>query len=380
MCSNSWPSWVPKKQMTLGLDLQGGSHILLEVVRQDIVDERLNTTRDEIRTKLRDAKIGYTGLGGSGHTVQVRIRDAADIDKAKTALADLLAPVASGVFGTSAVTELTFDEPEPGLFKYTLSDAGIDYRVSSAVTQSIEVVGKRVNELGTTEPIIQRQGTDRILVQVPGLQDPQRLKDILGQTAKLTFQMVDQSMPVQEAINGRPPAGSTVMYGTEDPPVPYLIEDRVIVSGENLVDAQATFDQRTSEPVVSFRFDGKGAQRFGQATQQNVGAPVCHHPRQPGDLGAADPRADPRRQRPDFRPLHHAKRQRPGRAAARRRAAGNADHHRRAHRRPRPRPGFDPCRQGRRHHRQRARRRPSCSSPTACSASSPTSRWPFTSR
>ena len=141
----------------------------------------------------------------------------------------------------------------------------------TAVTQSIEVVGRRVNELGTTEPIIQRQGADRILVQVPGLQDPQRLKDILGQTAKLTFQMVDQSMPVQEAINGRPPAGSTVMYSTDDPPVPYLIENRVIVSGENLVDAQATFDQRTSEPVVSFRFDAKGAQRFGQATQQNVG-------------------------------------------------------------------------------------------------------------
>ena len=95
------------------------------------------------------------------------------------------------MFGTSSVAELSLDEPEPGLFKYTLTDAGIDYRVSTAVTQSIEVVGRRVNELGTTEPIIQRQGADRILVQVPGLQDPQRLKDILGQTAKLTFQMVD---------------------------------------------------------------------------------------------------------------------------------------------------------------------------------------------
>ena len=110
----TWPDWLPKKQMTLGLDLQGGSHILLEVVRQDIIDERLNTTRDEIRTKLRDAKIGYTGLGGSGHTVQVRIRDADDVEKAKTALADLLQPVASGVFGTSSVAELSLEEPEPG--------------------------------------------------------------------------------------------------------------------------------------------------------------------------------------------------------------------------------------------------------------------------
>jgi SecD/SecF fusion protein len=267
----TWPDWAPKKQMTLGLDLQGGSHILLEVARPDLIAERLNTTRDEIRTKLRDAKVGYTGLAASGRTVQVRIRDANDVEKAKTALADLLAPVASGVFGSTTVNELALEEPEPGLLRYTLTDAGIDYRVSTAVTQSIEVVGRRVNELGTTEPIIQRQGTDRILVQVPGLQDPQRLKDILGQTAKLTFQMVDLSMPVEEAINGRPPAGTTVMYSPDDPPVPYVIEDRVIVSGENLVDAQATYDQQTSEPVVSFRFDGKGAQRFGQATQQNVG-------------------------------------------------------------------------------------------------------------
>ena len=201
----------------------------------------------------------------------MRIRDAAELEAAKTALATLLQPVASSLFGAGTITELSLDEPEPGVLRYTLTDEGLDYRLGSALTQSIEVVGRRVNELGTTEPIIQRQGNDRILVQVPGLQDPQRLKDILGQTAKLTFQMVDQTMPVQEAIEGRPPAGSTVMYSTDDPPVPYLIENRVIVSGENLVDAQASFDQRTNEPVVSFRFDSKGAQRFGAATQQNVG-------------------------------------------------------------------------------------------------------------
>jgi SecD/SecF fusion protein len=268
---DSLPSWAPKETMTLGLDLQGGSHILLAVDKQDLIDERLQATRDDIRTMLRDAKIGYTGLSGTGRSVQVRIREANEVDKAKAALAALTQPVASGVFGTGSTTELELDEPEPGLLRFTLTDEGIAYRTSSAVTQSIEVIGRRVNELGTTEPIIQRQGVDRILVQVPGLQDPQRLKDILGQTAKLTFQMVDQTMPVQEAIEGRPPAGSTVLYSMDDPPVPYLIENRVIVSGENLVDAQATFDQRTNEPVVSFRFDAKGAQRFGQATQQNVG-------------------------------------------------------------------------------------------------------------
>lgn len=265
------PDWLPKRQMTLGLDLQGGSHILLEIDRQDLADERLNSTRDEIRTRLRDARIGYTGLTGTANSAQVRISDAADYDAARTALSEMTQPVSSGLFGSGVISELALSEPEPGLFRLTLTPEGIDYRVSTALSQSIEVVGRRVNELGTTEPIIQRQGTDRILVQVPGLEDPERLKDIIGQTAQLTFQMVDQTVPVQEAIATRPPAGTTVRYSTDDPPVPYLIEDRIIVSGENLVDAQTSFDQRTNEPIVSFRFDSQGATRFGQATQQNVG-------------------------------------------------------------------------------------------------------------
>jgi SecD/SecF fusion protein len=170
------PSWAPKQGMTLGLDLQGGSHILLQVDKQDLINERLQATRDDIRTMLRDAKIGYTGLSGTGRSVQVRIREANEVEQAKTALATLTQPVSSGVFGTGSTTELELDEPEPGLLRFTFTEEGITYRTSSAVTQSIEVIGRRVNELGTTEPIIQRQGVDRILVQVPGLQDPQRLR------------------------------------------------------------------------------------------------------------------------------------------------------------------------------------------------------------
>lgn len=265
------PDWLPKQQLTLGLDLQGGSHILLQLDREEIVSDRKKTLRDDIRTALRQERIVYTGLAETADGAQVRIRDAEDLDRAREALADLTEPVAAGLFSGGSITEVTLDEPEAGLLNFTLTDEGITYRQSSALTQSIEVVGRRVNELGTTEPIIQRQGDDRILVQVPGLDDPERLKNILGQTAKLTFQFVDRSMPVQEAIETRPPPGTQILYTNDDPPVPYIIEDRIIVSGENLVDAQATFDQRTSEPVVSFRFDNKGAQRFGQATQQNVG-------------------------------------------------------------------------------------------------------------
>jgi SecD/SecF fusion protein len=270
---SSLPSWAPSRPMTLGLDLQGGSHILLQVERQDLVNERLTATRDDVRRLLRDARVGYTGLTISGSAVQVRVRDEAQRQAARDALDELQQPVASGLFGSGSVRELAINEPEPGLLRISLTEEGLNYRMSNAVSQSIEVVGRRVNELGTTEPIIQRQGLDRVLVQVPGLEDPQRLKDILGQTAKMTFQMVDTSVNAQDvaANGGRAPAGTTLMYSTDNPPIPYVIEDRVIVSGENLVDAQPGFDQRTNEPIVSFRFDTRGATRFGQATQENVG-------------------------------------------------------------------------------------------------------------
>lgn len=268
------PSWFPTHKVTLGLDLQGGSHIMLKIERADIVKERLETVVGDIRNSLREANVRYSGLTGTGQEVQVRITDPAQIQAAKDALKSLIAPVSAGSFG-GTVEEVTLQDDGSGLLRLDLTDAGIEYRMSSALTQSIEVVRRRVDELGTTEPLIQRQGSDRIIVQVPGLQDPQRLKALLNQTAKLSFHMVDTSMPVQEALNGRPPATSQIMYSTDDPAVPYLVERRALVSGENLVDAQASFNQQTNEPVVTFRFDSRGAQRFAQATQQNVGRPFA---------------------------------------------------------------------------------------------------------
>ncbi|RWB77535.1 MAG: protein translocase subunit SecDF [Mesorhizobium sp.] len=269
------PNWVPKRQMTLGLDLQGGSHILLQMDQNDLVKDQLETTRDEIRTLLRDAKIQYTGLGGTGRTVQVRINDPSQVEAAKAALKPITNPVTAGLFSGGSVQSMTLDDSEPGLLKFTVTDAGIKYRTSTALSQAIEVVERRVNALGTTEPIVQRQGDDRILVQVPGLQNPQRLKDIIGQTAKLTFQMVDTSVPVQDAMKNRPPPGDSVLYSQDDPPVPYLVENRVIVSGEDLSNATPTYNSQTNEPVVSFTFNSRGATRFGQATQQNVGKPFA---------------------------------------------------------------------------------------------------------
>ncbi|MBW8301675.1 MAG: protein translocase subunit SecDF [Hydrogenophaga sp.] len=268
------PSWMPSKKVTLGLDLQGGSHIMLKIEKADIVKERLETTVGDIRAALRDAGIRYTGLSGVGQQVQVRITDADKVEAAKEALSALTAPVSVGGLTGGSIEEITLQE-DGTLLRFNLTDAGIDYRAGSALTQSMEVVRRRVDELGTTEPMIQRQGNDRIIVQVPGLQDPQRLKSLLNQTAKLSFHMVDMSMPVTEAINGRPPANAEVLYSQDDPAVPYLVEKRALVSGENLVDAQASFNQQTNEPVVTFRFDSKGAQRFAQATQENVGRPFA---------------------------------------------------------------------------------------------------------
>ncbi|MFM2278584.1 MAG: hypothetical protein RLZZ444_815, partial [Pseudomonadota bacterium] len=268
------PDWMPKRPMTLGLDLQGGSYIMLRLERGDIVKERIETVLDDVRGNLRKANIGYTGLAADGQTVRFRLRDVSQIDAAKEALKDLTAPVSTGLT-SGAITEATLTAGTDGAFQLQLSDEGINYRVSSALSQSIEVVRRRVDELGTTEPLILRQGSDRIVVQVPGLQDPQRLKAILNQTAKLTFHLVDNSMPAIEAVNGRPPANSEVVYSNDDPPVPYLLEKRAILSGENLVDAQPGFGQQGNEAIVSFRFDSVGAQKFARITQEHVGEPFA---------------------------------------------------------------------------------------------------------
>ena len=269
------PGWMPDSKITLGLDLQGGSYIMLQVDRDDIVTDRLNTLVDDVRADLREAQVRYTGLSGTGDSAQVRITDPAQYVEAETALEPLAEYVNAGTLNGGTFQEVTMDDDGNGLIRLTLTEQGIDYRMRSAVEQSIEVIRRRVDELGTTEPLIQRQGDDRIIVQVPGLDDPQRLKALLNKTAKLTFHMVDTTVSAQDAIEGRPPAGTEVLYSMDDPPVPYVIEKRALISGEDLVDAKAAFDQRTNEPVVNFRFDSRGAQRFAQATQQNVGRPFA---------------------------------------------------------------------------------------------------------
>lgn len=272
---DSLPDFMPKSGLSLGLDLQGGVHLQLRLNREELIANRLEATRDEVRRLLRAESIGYTGLGGEGQQVSVRIRDQSDIPAAREALDILLQPVSAGLLTGGIVTEVTLSEPETGRFELEITDQGLDYRMGQALSQTVEVIRGRIDELGTTEPVIQRQGADRIIVQVPGLDDPERLKELIGTTARLTFQMVDVTTDVNEALNTRPPPGTEIAYSIDDPPIPYVLETREIVTGENLEDAQASFDGQTNEPVVTFRFDGTGAQRFGRATQENVGLPFA---------------------------------------------------------------------------------------------------------
>lgn len=271
------PSWFPQQSVTLGLDLQGGSYILLEVDSQSLVADRVQTLRDDARQALRTERIGYAGLSDNDRTVMIRLRDPEQVAAAREALSPMTDPISSGsVLGGGAVTEVAIAEPQPGVLTLSLTDEGVAYRTSAAVTQSIEVVRRRVDELGTTEPVIQRQGDDRIMVQVPGLGDPQRLKALLNQTAKLTFRLVDVTASAEDVARGsRPPAGSELLYTNDPTPAPVLVQRQIMVSGENLTDAQAGFDSQSNEPVVNIRFDTQGAQRFGSVTQQNVGRPFA---------------------------------------------------------------------------------------------------------
>lgn len=268
----TWPNWA-QRHLVLGLDLQGGSHILLEVDANAVRKEKLETTRDDVRRVLRDARIGYTGLAIRGNSVEVRIREEASAGQALTKLRELSVPL-GGLLGGSGQRNL--DVTSDGtLIRLTVTDAAMLERIRQSVDQSMQIIERRVNELGTVEPLIQRQGNDRILVQVPGLQDPSRLKELLGKTAKLDFRMVDVTNQVELAVQGRVPSEDDLLYSASQPKTPYLVEKRVLVSGGDLTDAQPGFDQRTNEPIVSFRFNTSGARKFAQVTQENVGKPFA---------------------------------------------------------------------------------------------------------
>src|SRR5205814_1354499 len=247
----TWPAWA-QRRLGLGLDLQGGSYLLLEVDSNYVKKEKLDQIRDDIRRSLRDAKIGYTGLAVRNDAAEVRISRDTDVGNALAKLRELSQPL-GGLLGSSGQRSLEVSDAGGGLIRLTVPQAAITERIRQTIEQSIQIVERRINQLGTVEPLIQRQGTDRILVQVPGLQDPTELKRILGQTAKMEFRMVDPSVSPDQAQQGRVPADSEVLMSEQSPKVPYVIKKQVLVSGGDLTDAQPGFDQRTNEPIVNFK-------------------------------------------------------------------------------------------------------------------------------
>ncbi|MGH9811474.1 MAG: protein translocase subunit SecD, partial [Terriglobia bacterium] len=182
-----------------------------------------------------------------------------------------------GILSATGQRSLEVVDAGGGLFRLTVTEPAIVERTRQAVEQSVQIIEKRVNAMGLVEPSIQRQGLDRVLVQVPGLGNPEQLIKDVGRTAKLTFRLVDQSMPAEQALQTSPPPDSEILYGSQaEGKRPYLIEKRVIVSGEDLTDAQPGFDQqRGGEPIVSFRFNNSGARRFATVTSENVGRPFA---------------------------------------------------------------------------------------------------------
>ena len=271
---DGFPDWLPRDKVVLGLDLQGGSHLLLEVEVDVAVRERLQSLVDDARAALRGERIGYQNLGVSGDSLQVTITDAEETSRALQLVRELSEPLPASVFSPVPAEELEI-AADGSVIEARLSEEARRQRTASAISQSIEIIRRRIDELGTREPVIQRQGERRILVQAPGLDDPQRLKELLGQTAKLSFHLLDSSMSAERAASGRPPTGSQVLYSDTVPAVPYLVRKRIMVSGENLVDAQPAFEQISNRPVVNFRFDNSGARRFGAVTQENVGEPFA---------------------------------------------------------------------------------------------------------
>ncbi len=276
-----FPGFLPNQQISLGLDLQGGSHLLLEVDVEVVIEERLEGLVDETRQGLNRAeggRIGYTDIGRKGDVVTVRIRNPEDFDRARAILEDMAQPIANTLLGTSA-RDLIVELDAGGVAVLRLSEDAVDARSAAAVEQSIEIVRRRIDETGTREPTIQRQGSDRILVQLPGVQDPDRIKRLLGKTAKLVFRLVDvETPPTRDPL--QVPAGSELVpaddeFDSQGRPQLYVVRKQVMVSGENLVDAQPGFDSQTNEPVVNFTFDSVGGRRFGAVTSENVGRPFA---------------------------------------------------------------------------------------------------------
>lgn len=278
----AWRSWlgtnlpiIPHRAVTLGLDLQGGSYVLFEAEIEVAARDKLASLVDEIRVGLRKARITYTGLGAEGDAVTVKIMDASKIEEARTFLRSLAQPAGATFTGVGA-TDYDVSVADDGTARLTITNAGREQIRSNAMSQSVEILRKRIDPDGTREATIQPQGQQRIIVQVPGENDPQKIIKMGSTAAKLTFHMVDDTATPEDIQANRIPPGTrllqeTVGRGQNKQEVPILIKERAIISGDMLKKAMGSFDQQTQMPIIQFEFNPTGARRFAEITKANVG-------------------------------------------------------------------------------------------------------------
>ncbi|UXN05321.1 protein translocase subunit SecD [Bartonella sp. HY761] len=260
--------WLPDTRVTLGLDLKGGSYLVLQVDEAAMKRERLRNLLDSAREKLRAEKIPVQSTRMQNGGIIVIVDDATQRQRAVTALTELINPISTGAFGVP-VNDLDITE-NGNQVRVAITDEAMTYHISNAVEQSLEIVRKRVDEVGVAEPSIQRVGPNRIMVQLPGLQDPSHLRNLLGSTAKMTFHLVRTDVDRSNL-----PAGVSMLPDKDDPNTLYPVEDKVALDGAVLTDARAAFDPQTGKPMISFKLNSEGASKFGDITKNNIGRPFA---------------------------------------------------------------------------------------------------------
>ncbi|WP_037987520.1 protein translocase subunit SecD [Thalassospira permensis] len=262
-----WPSFLPTRQVALGLDLRGGSHLVLEIDTAAMIAERLEITRDDVTTALRKAHIDVNSIQISNDQVIVSLSDTKDHDGALDALEYLAnAQVETPRHGSTA--EFVITAPSDNSIHIALSEQGIRNRVDASAQQSLEIIRSRIDQIGVSEPTIQRIGSDRVLVQLPGVQDPSQVRKLLGSTAKLGFYMLADRSRTDKR-------DSSVLTLQDKDGQSYHLHRTPALSGDHLTDAHAGFDPQSHQPVVNFRFDTAGAAKFADITRANVGKPFA---------------------------------------------------------------------------------------------------------
>jgi SecD/SecF fusion protein len=270
------PDWWPYA-MNLGLDLRGGSYLLLEVDMPAVVRDRIATIQDQVRTRMRAANIPIVGISGRDNSVVFQVREPGQAQAAVANLREIVSLVGAGAMG-GGTPDLDIQTAPDGTITILLTEVALRDKATQAVTQSIEIVRRRIDETGVNEPTIARQGANRILVQLPGVDDPDRIKKLLGTTARMTFRLLDPN--ADPTAGGRPPPGVEFLRAENEKrgdgqPVVYPVRQRIEVEGANLVKASAGTNPQTGEWIVNFEFDALGGRRFADVTRQNVGRPFA---------------------------------------------------------------------------------------------------------